>query len=378
MTKVAAVDNQANSNDVLSKNSGKVKEMNDSVSILRNAIFTSSGRDKDITEGIAPAFLTYARNDLHLTVEFSSKLSRAEANWAFEMTKGHMETVYEMSGYGWDDEDKMRELTEQGARFLLVREAPKEEGVLGKLICFVHFRFTVQGEVMDQMAGEPCLYVWDLQVDVCYQRQGLGRHLLTLLELIARREHMSYLSVPIQNRDPKSQSWISKVRGFKPDLELDSLVNFDPEKEGFNVYSKNLTVQVRRLKESRSMSSSIRQRQQTLAAEEAQISAMANKAAPTRRSPVSVTDAFVAEEPVSSYSVEKDKESVKDESDDSDDNVVEDDRYSFDLSGLSEEDVINGLRELFKEKNGRDVTDEEVEQWMAAIKETELAGTNSV
>jgi len=378
MTKVAAMENQSIVCDIMANNSGKVKELNDSVAILRNAIFTSSGRDKDVTEGIAPAFLTYARNDLHLTVEFSSKLSRSEANWAFEMTKAHMENVYEMSGYGWDDEDKMRELTEQGARFLLVREAPKEEGVLGKLVCFVHFRFTVQGEVMDQMAGEPCLYVWDLQVDVCYQRQGLGRHLLTLLELIARREKMSYLSVPIQNRDPKSQSWISKVRGFKPDLELASLVNFDPLKEGFNVYSKNLTVQVRRLKESRSMTSSIRQRQQALAAEEAQVAAVAKKAATTRRSPVSVTDSFVAEEPASSHTMEKGKAYPTEDSDGSDEGNVEDGGYAFDLSGLSEEDVINGLRELFKEKNGRDVTDEEVEQWMAAIKETELANTNSV
>ena len=37
------------------------------------------------------------------------------------------------------------------------------------------------------MVGETSLHVWDVHVEDAYQRKGLGKHLLTLMELIARR-----------------------------------------------------------------------------------------------------------------------------------------------------------------------------------------------
>lgn len=40
---------------------------------------------------------------------------------------------------------------------------------------------------MDAMVGETSLHVWDIHVEDAYQRKGLGKHLLTLMELIARR-----------------------------------------------------------------------------------------------------------------------------------------------------------------------------------------------
>lgn len=52
-----------------------------------------------------------------------------------------------------------------------------------------YFRFTIQGEVMDIMVGEASLYVWDIQLEESVQRKGLGKHLLVLLELIARSAH---------------------------------------------------------------------------------------------------------------------------------------------------------------------------------------------
>ena len=40
---------------------------------------------------------------------------------------------------------------------------------------------------MEEMVGETSLHVWDVHVEDAYQRKGLGKHLLTLMELIARR-----------------------------------------------------------------------------------------------------------------------------------------------------------------------------------------------
>lgn len=93
--------------------------INDNIVTLRSAIFTPTGADKDVTQGIAPAFMKYDRNGLDLTIEFSPRLSRKEFEWAFDIVKDNMEDRYDASGYGWDDEDKRRELSEDGTRFLL-------------------------------------------------------------------------------------------------------------------------------------------------------------------------------------------------------------------------------------------------------------------
>ena len=46
------------------------------------------------------------------------------------------------------------------------------------------------------MVGETSLHVWDVHVEDAYQRKGLGKHLLTLMELIARRyEQQKFLEI---------------------------------------------------------------------------------------------------------------------------------------------------------------------------------------
>ena len=174
----------------------KTKDVNDSVIVLRSALFTPAGSDKNVAEGIAPAFMKYDRNDLDVVIQFTTKLSKQEFTFAFDLTKEHMEDIYEESGYGWDDSDKKSELNEQGTRFLLIRDRSPEGSPPGALRGFVHFRFTIQGEVLDTMAGDPSLYIWDIQLQESVQRKGLGKHLMMLLELIARREKMQHISLP--------------------------------------------------------------------------------------------------------------------------------------------------------------------------------------
>ena len=103
-----------------------------------------------------------------------------------------MEDRYDASGYGWDDDDKKRELTENGARFLVVRAWPEEDGEeYGEMVGFCHFRFTVQGDVIDEMKGDSCVMLHDIHIEEEYQRKGLGKHMTTILELIAKREGLS-------------------------------------------------------------------------------------------------------------------------------------------------------------------------------------------
>lgn len=122
---------------------------------LKDAIF-ENGKDKDVTKGINQSFFKYNRNGIeNVSLSFATKLTDSEVDWAFELVKENMEEVYDVSGYGWDDDDKRNELVEDGARFLLIKN-----DVTDKLIGFAHFRFTVQGEIMETMTGMLIIFVY--------------------------------------------------------------------------------------------------------------------------------------------------------------------------------------------------------------------------
>ena len=60
---------------------------------------------------------------------------------------------------------------------------------------------------------------------------GLGKHLLTVLELIGRREKMAMLSLAVQLNDDFTEKWVLKsLRGFEEDLSLQEH-GFDAEME---------------------------------------------------------------------------------------------------------------------------------------------------
>lgn len=152
------------------------------------------------------------------------------------------------------------------------------ENEQGELVGFLHFRFTVLGmnkirfciyldlpfplgEVIDSMVGQPCLHVYDIHLEDDIQRKGtvseiilhinefnfktflqhvgLGKHLLTVLEFIARREKMAMLSLAVQLNDEVAEKWVvNGLRGFKEDSSLTEH-GFDAEMEGFRLFSKS-------------------------------------------------------------------------------------------------------------------------------------------
>ena len=114
---------------------------------LRAAVFEPDGKDRNVCAPLAP-FMKYDRNGLDCTIDFYSKLPADAKLWAFELVKSNMEELYDEAGYGWDDQDKLSELSEDGTRFLVARNKS------GERIAFAHFRFTVQGDVVDQMRGD--------------------------------------------------------------------------------------------------------------------------------------------------------------------------------------------------------------------------------
>ena len=103
-------------------------------------------------------------------------------------------------GSEWPIEEKVkrREMVAPEARYMFVRESPNSSadenpvktndkghctkwmGDGDRVVGFVHYRFIVEEDV-------PVIYVYELQLETCAQGKGLGKFLMQLVELIARK-----------------------------------------------------------------------------------------------------------------------------------------------------------------------------------------------
>jgi GNAT superfamily N-acetyltransferase len=161
------------------------------------------------------AFAKFDRNGLDLEIEFSSpkNLSAKTRKFMLTLAKAQMEQVVDSSGYGWDDEDREEELKEEASRYLLVRR--REDRAL---VGFADFRFTLQGDIEQKMEGFPSLLVNDLQLAPEVQRKGLGRHLAMTLEMIARKQKMTFMQLKVFKGCDAGEGFVStKLKGFAPD-----------------------------------------------------------------------------------------------------------------------------------------------------------------
>ena len=342
--------------------------INDHIMTLRSAIFTATGKDKDVTEGIAPMFMKYDRAGLDLTISFTSKMKKEEIKWAFEQCKENMEEKYDRSGYGWDDDDKRREFTEEGTRFFIIRERSPEAGVAGRIVGFAHFRFSVQGDIIDQMVGTPTLFLWDIHLDESVRRKGLGKHIMMLLELIARREKMHSVSIPVQMFDESTTAWIQNgMKGYSTELILRDVLAFDPDMEGFNVYSKSVGAKPKVVSPSPSP-------------EPAAISPVTvttsvgtpekSTTPVAQASPQSVFDICDPAADELDGAISSDESDVDSEADEAEEPIEEE----LDFSQLDLHDTIHGLKVLYREKHGEEPSDEIVEQWHSNLLNAVPAG----
>ncbi|XP_072407313.1 N-alpha-acetyltransferase 40 isoform X2 [Chiloscyllium punctatum] len=95
-----------------------------------------------------PSFKKYDRNGMNIVIECKrvTDLDPSTLDWAVELTKTNMQTMYEQSEWGWKDREKKEEMTDERAWYLVARE-----GDSAVPAAFSHFRFDVE-------CGEEVLY----------------------------------------------------------------------------------------------------------------------------------------------------------------------------------------------------------------------------
>ena len=140
--------------------------------LLRKALFNDDeqGSERDVTEWLAPAFKVYNKNGLDASITFNhgEALLGLELNELVTLAEVFAEAAEEEAGREYHTEDKEEHLTEDAARFLVAKSDAD-----GSLLGYAHFRFTLHGELADQMEGLPCLFIYDIHV-VEVRRLGVG------------------------------------------------------------------------------------------------------------------------------------------------------------------------------------------------------------
>lgn len=184
---------------------------------LRAALHDDYGTgDRDCLADFA-AFGKFDRNGLDLQLKFftGTTLPQPIRRQCFRLAKASMEDIYDSCGYGWDDEEYNDAMREPEGRMLVAYEKGSE-----KPCGFIDFRFTVQGELVNVMEGFPSLLVEDLVLAPHIQRKGVGKHLLLLMELMARKYKMDFLSVKNFKNNPVATAFIKARGGFEVSYEF--------------------------------------------------------------------------------------------------------------------------------------------------------------
>ncbi|XP_031950814.1 N-alpha-acetyltransferase 40 isoform X3 [Corvus moneduloides] len=133
-----------------------------------------------------PVFKKYDRNGLNVSIECRrvSGLEPSTLDWAFELTKANMQTLYEQSEWGWKEREKREELRDERAWYLVAREAGAGP------VAFSHFRFDVE-------CGDEVLYCYEVQLESRVRRRGLGKFLLQILQLVANSTQMKKVMLTV-------------------------------------------------------------------------------------------------------------------------------------------------------------------------------------
>jgi len=125
-------------------------------------------------------------------------------NGLFYYSKKNMKEIYEKVDY-WSDTEKQAELKDNAARFIVVTNTTTSIPV-----AFVHFRFLIE------MCNKLALYCYEIQLDSSVQRKGLGKHLMQLLEVIAKLHKYDWIILTVFKINTNAITFYKNL-GFKID-----------------------------------------------------------------------------------------------------------------------------------------------------------------
>lgn len=186
--------------------------------------------------------IVYARIE-----HFVSPLSLSLLEQCLNLFEGNMEDMYKSSSWGFDMEEKRNEFTHDDARFLIIladrgsKETPSDSDTSQRVLGFAHYRYEEDDEDDPTV---PVSYLYELQIQSTHQKAGLGKRLMTLVELLALKSKMHKVMLTVFKTNAKAMSFYLNKMKYKVDECSPS--NFEGEENencDYEILSKSLIEQ---------------------------------------------------------------------------------------------------------------------------------------
>lgn len=165
------------------------------------------------------AFTKYScKNGTAVTIssEPVTNLDEKSLDEIFELEKNNMKQLYEDCEWGWHDKKKREEMFDDRARYLIAKD------VDGRIVAFSHYRFDIDFDI-------EVLYCYELQLRPEFRRQGLGKFILQILELIAFSNNMKKVILTVLKNNPEAINFFKAVN-----YEIDETSPIDDAFESYD------------------------------------------------------------------------------------------------------------------------------------------------
>jgi len=182
---------------------------------------------KNPLEGLERLLDVKVKNDdsTQLSIRYQqSPLSDTSLQQCLALFEHNMGDMYRQSDWGLDMKEKQEEFQHENAKFLLL----SDDCDVDKLLAFCHFRFDWND---DEEPTEAVLYVYEIQVNCSMRHAGLGRRLMTVLELVARQAGMRKTMLTVFKKNTAAWNFYTKKLKYSVDESSPSLYEKDVDYE---------------------------------------------------------------------------------------------------------------------------------------------------
>lgn len=218
----------------------KLKRKEDTAKLAaKMAIVDAANAQEDPMSSMLP-FKKFDRNGIHVSI-LCQKVGQLDAElteWAFNLTKSNMETLYVDNEWGWNDKKKREEMTDDRAWYLIARDLNNSSHP----VALAHFRFDLDN-------NDEVLYCYEIQLEKTVRRKGLGKFLMQILELLAFKAQMKKVMMTVFKNNLEAQEFFKKKLKYEVDETSpeDSFVStmMDEEPETYEILSKKLGVKAK-------------------------------------------------------------------------------------------------------------------------------------
>jgi len=120
----------------------------------------------------------------------ADELPKNKKEQIWSIIEDNMRDLYVDSSMGWNPPEKLKELFDPLARFIVVSPVDNPD----KVEAYCTFRFEYEEE-------EDLVYCYELQINRLHQRKGIGRFLVNSLEAIGRNFRMGKIMLTVFDKN---------------------------------------------------------------------------------------------------------------------------------------------------------------------------------